>query len=157
MATLTKKQAIALAEKYESMPQLTPLILPIPTSKNNLRKVIRRGGYTSQTFTKEYKQFKKETLVAFKWWQMENEIFEPLKGQRSKLILGIQYEVIEANHKHDLANRSEALLDALKGLAWEDDAYINLTRHIPSDPSATADKENPRAIVYLNPYQISCV
>lgn len=155
---LTKKEAIALAEKYQSMPQWTPLVLEgVPTSKNSLRKVVRRGRKTFQVFTDEYQKFKQDVCRQFAIWRQQNPDFEPLKGQRSKLILCIKYELIEPNHLCDLSNRSEALLDALNDLAWEDDAYINLTRHIPKNPEHTADANNPRAIVYLNPYEIARV
>lgn len=157
MASLTNKQAIALAEKYKHMPELDPLVLPVPTSKNRLRKVIKIKKKTVQTFSDDYKTFKQSARIDFAIWKSKNPKFEAFQGQRSRLILSIKYEVIDPDHRCDLANRSEALLDALKGLAWEDDAYINLTRHIPSNPAQTANSSNPRAIVYLNPYQISVI
>ena len=149
--TITKAEAKQLATEYKKLPKYPPLILPIPTSKNKLRNHGRRSGY----HTPQYKKFRKETAIAFQQWKPKN--FNPFKGGRSRLILTFDYQLFTQTHRGDLMNHSQALLDALNGLAWEDDAYINLDLLIPNHPSEMINKENPHCKIWLNPTHLCCV
>lgn len=148
---MNKSEAIALANQYKNLPQFPPLVLAVPTSKNNLHTRGNRGGW----HTSDYKKFRADTEKRFKLWQRQNPNFQAYRGS-NLLILKLRYQLIRANHIGDRSNHAESLLDALKGLAWVDDAYIELDSVLPMTPEDLIDKENPRCIVWLNPIQICC-
>ena len=154
MKRMNKSEAIQLADKYRNLPAFTPLMLPLPTSKNNLHSHGNRGG----RHTRQYKRFRKDTQVCFHLWKRENPNFEEYKGSRTLLVLTFDYQLFSPTGQGDLMNHSQALLDALESkvdknsgakteLAWVNDAYINLNLVIPDDPSKMIDKENPRCVL----------
>lgn len=148
---MTKSEAIALAAKYQSLPTYKPLVLPVPTSKNNLHTHGKGRGY----HTHSYQVFRKAARLDFLEWHLEYPNFDPFIGQRGKLVLTFRWQLFTDNHRGDLMNHSQALLDSLNTFAWVDDAYINLHLDIPDDPKKMIDKENPRAVIWLNPVRVA--
>lgn len=148
---MNKSEAIALAKQYEKLPQYPPLILPVPTSKNNLHTRGNKGGW----HTKEYKNFRSNTAKIFRLWSRDLGGFSPFQGSKY-LHLKFRYQLFRASHAGDPKNHEQALLDALKGFAWEDDAYIHLDNVLPLTPDELVDKDNPRCVIWLNPIQICC-
>ena len=148
---MNKTEAIALSNKYKNLPQFSPLVLPVPTSKNNLHTRGNRGGW----HTREYRDFRLDTIRMFGLWKRENPPFEIFQGSKY-LHLKFRYQLIRASHLGDPKNHEQALLDALKEFAWADDAYVHLDNVLPITPEDLVDKENPRCIVWLNPIQICC-
>ena len=157
----SKKEAIALAEKYRCAHRYTPLVLPVPTSKNNLRWHGRyRSGHTS-----DYSNFRQEVRHRFALWKKQNPTFEPFHGNRRLLVLTFDYQLVTEDATHDLANFSQALLDSLSGgkdkgrivppLAWYDDRPINLHLQIPDNLDDMIDPINPHCKLFLNPTKIS--
>lgn len=161
---MNKSEAQLLARRYQSLPTFSPLVLPLPTSKNNLHTRGNKRGW----HTRDYKQFRRDTAIEFKLWHRENPGFEEYRGSRTALILTFDYQVFTPSGQGDVMNYSQALLDALESkkdkrtkvvtrLAWANDAYINLRLIIPNDPIEMIDKMNPRCVLNLNPSNISVV
>lgn len=147
---MNKRQAIALAEEYRNLPTFRPLVLPVPTSKNNLHvRGNRRGFHTS-----EHTRFRRDVKTLYRVWGQRNR-FKTFEGSKY-LHLKFRYQLFRETHKGDPKNHEQALLDSLKGMAWTDDAFIHLDNVLPDDPDQLTDKENPRCILWLNPIQISC-
>lgn len=159
---MNKSEAQLLAKHYQQLPTFTPLVLPLPTSKNNLHARGHRSGW----HTKTYKRFRDNTAKLFTIWHRHNPDFQEYQGSRTKLVLTFDYQIVTKTGQGDVMNYSQALLDALESktdkrtgfktpLAWANDAYINLRLIIPDDPSEMIDRDNPHCTLWLNPSQIS--
>mgnify|MGYP000846166381 FL=1 len=84
--------------------------LPTPPSVNNLFSTVGSRRVKSKTYA--------AWMQAARW---------QIAAQRPRLMLGavaVEIECQRPTKSSDLDNRTKAALDALKGLAWEDDRQV---------------------------------
>ena len=117
------------------------LILPLPPSKNRSHRQTNEHGVLRRRRTKETLRFAHDAGWLCKAWMRESGWKQAAKGD--KVIL--RYWCYWGDRRiRDPGNVVDALLDSLKGIAYEDDNSV-----LPRAMDYAVDRERPRVEIEL--------